>query len=46
MRGYTFVSIRLNPVRYRPAARTLHLARQMTVTVSYQEARVSLRVRP
>lgn len=35
MRDYTFVSIRLNPVRYLPALRQIFFASSITVTVHY-----------
>jgi hypothetical protein len=35
MRGYCFVSVRLNPVRYKPAARELYLATNLVLTVTY-----------
>ncbi len=35
-RGWTFVSIRLNPLRYIPAKSELYLARQIQVTVQYE----------
>ena len=38
MRGYTFVSVRLNPVRYIPAQKELYLAEQLTLTVGYRES--------
>ncbi len=38
MRGYTFASLRLNPVRYLAALRSLSLATELTVTVSYVNA--------
>ncbi|WP_300670964.1 C25 family cysteine peptidase [Desulfoluna sp.] len=39
MRGQSFVSLRLNPVRYAPAAQELFLATRLVVTVHYQETR-------
>ena len=38
MRGYMFVSVRLNPVRYIPAQKELYLAEQLTLTVGYRES--------
>lgn len=35
MRGWTFVSVRLNPLRYVAKSRELYLAREITVTVTY-----------
>ncbi len=36
MRGYTFASVRLNPVRYGPAAKRLYLAKKIVLTVSFR----------
>ncbi|MCX7846468.1 MAG: C25 family cysteine peptidase [bacterium] len=37
MRGYTFATIRLNVLRYHPAARTVWYSPRLEVTVSYRE---------
>ncbi|MFH0939789.1 MAG: C25 family cysteine peptidase [Planctomycetota bacterium] len=42
MSGYTFVSVRLNPVRYIPAKKELYLAGKMTVTVTLGAVRKAL----
>jgi len=38
LRGYAFVSVRLNPVRYIPASRDVYLATNLQVTIAYDEA--------
>jgi len=43
MRGYQFASIRLNPLRYIPAAQQLFLARKLQLTVVYNDPIESLR---
>lgn len=43
MRGYQFVSIRLNPLRYIPAAQQLFLASKLQLTVVYNDPIESLR---
>ncbi len=35
MRGYTYLTVRLNPVRYLPAEKRLYLATNLNLTVSY-----------
>jgi hypothetical protein len=37
MRGFTYVSIRLNPVRYIPARKELYLAKNLNVTLQFEE---------
>lgn len=38
VRGYQFVSVRLNPVRYNPVTRELFLATRLTLTIRYKAA--------
>lgn len=44
LRGYTFASLRVNPVRYQPASRTLWLSPRLKITISYIEPGVAPRV--
>jgi hypothetical protein len=39
MRGFTYVSIRLNPVRYIPARQELYLAKNLNVTIELEDQR-------
>ena len=42
MNGYSFVSVRLNPVRYIAASKQLFLAPQLRLTVAYSEPKARL----
>ena len=42
MGGHSFVSVRLNPVRYVPAEKKLYLAQNLRLTVAYSEPKARL----
>ncbi|MCU0857973.1 MAG: C25 family cysteine peptidase, partial [Pontiellaceae bacterium] len=43
LRGYSLATVRLNPLRYVPAARELYLAPRLTVSVVYDAPKAALR---
>jgi hypothetical protein len=46
LRGYSLATVRLNPLRYVPAARELYLAPRLTVSVVYEAPKAALRAPP
>jgi subtilisin-like proprotein convertase family protein len=46
MRGYTYVSVRLNPVRYVPADKELYLVTRLTVMLNFSAPQVTATASP